>query len=594
MARAVIESDAKDRAAVSSSRQELIDIQKNIVEDLRREIRASVGGETREYQMYLQEYNRQFRHYERRSSMDEMLARLRRADIIYNGDYHTMPQAQRIPLRILRRLVHRRPRVTLAVEVVRIDHQDHLDRYMAGDISEAEFLDAIDYESTWGFPWAQYRELLLFAKQHRLRVLGINSQPKGGRWTLRKRDRAAARVIARELLERPERLIYVFDGDLHIAPQHLPEAVDTLLAGFDRKPRSVIVYQNNESIYWELARDRLEQETDVVLMGEDRFCVMSTPPIIKFQSYLNWIDNTRELASPSLRGWQGDIFGDEALYNQILQMVHIISQFLEIGADGLEDFIVHSPADLDFLYRLRADRRLSPGEIAAIAAHIRTNESYFIEKGNIIYIANLSVNHAAEEATHFIHRVSAGPRRPDLTQAEDFYCRVMREALGFFGSKIINHKRLCYKEVDYVDFLEKTARKRIRDPRRREIREISRIVTRHKKLERNYFRTGKRFKPPNLSRLHLPVRLGVVHALGYMLGNRLYHALIRQLLPRKKSARSWQENLTKKAMLLWNTSDLSERSEISANVIKVRPSICSRGPIGSAIAIHRRPAGILL
>ncbi len=543
MTRATVESNIKDRAAVSSSRQELIEIQKTIVEDLRREIRASVGGQTKEYQTYLQEYNRQFRHYERRSSMEEMLDSLRRADIIYNGDYHTMAQAQRIPLRILRRLVHLRPRITLAVEVVRIDHQHHLDRYLAGDISEAEYLKAVNYDTTWGFPWAQYRELLLFAGRHKIRVLGINSQPKGGRWTLKKRDRAAARVIAKELLERPERLVYVFDGDLHVAPPHLPRAVDALLSEFNESLRSVVIYQNNESIYWELARHRLEQETDVVLIAEDRFCVMSTPPIIKFQSYLNWIDKTRELASPSLRGWQGDIFGDEALYNQVLQMVHIISQFLEIEADGLEDFIVHSPADLDFLHHLRADKRLSHVEVDAIAAHIKTNESYFIDKGNIIYIANLSVNHAAEEATHFIHRVTAGPKRPDLTQVEDFYCRVMREALGFFGSKIINHKRPCYTLDDFKYVKRKYPS--LPPDRIRELRAIGRYAALHKRRERAFLSSGKPWRlHGSLYELPLPVHLGVTHALGYMLGERLFGSMLEGLIGKTAIRRLFHMNFS--------------------------------------------------
>jgi hypothetical protein len=543
MIRAIVASDTKQRAAVSSSRRELIDIQKTIVDDLRRQIRASVGGETKEYQAYLEEYNRQFRHYEKRSNMEEMLDTLRRADIIYNGDYHTMAQAQRIPLRILRRLIHLRPRITLAVEVVRIDHQHHLDRYLSDTISEAEFLGAIDYDTTWGFPWAQYRELLLFAKKHRLKVVGINTQPKGGRWPLRKRDQAAARVIARELLEKPERLVYVFDGDLHVAPPHLPRAVDRLLSEFDEKPRSVIVYQNNENIYWDLARHRLEQETDVVMLEKDRFCVMSTPPVIKFQSYLNWIDNTRELASPSLRGWQGDIFGDEVLYNQMLQMVHIISQFLEIDVEGLEDFMVHSPADLDFLYRLRADKRLSSEDVEAIATHIRTNESYFIESGNIIYIANLSVNHAAEEATHFIHRMTAGGRRPDLTQAEDFYCRVMREALGFFGSKIINHKRPCY-ELDDFKYLR---RKHPSMPpgRIRELRAVGKGVALHKRREQAFLSSPRPWRlRGHLYRLPLPIHLGVTHALGYMLGERLFRNLLEGLITKAAIRRLFHLNFS--------------------------------------------------
>lgn len=526
MTRAISGTDIKDRAAVSSSRQELIDIQKTIVEELKREIRASVGGETSEYRRYLDEYNREFRHYSKCSHMRQLLDSLRQADIVYNGDYHTMPQSQRIPLRILRRLRHARPNLTLALEMVRIEHQRYLDLFLAGDIDEREFLRAIDYEQTWGFPWENYRDLFLFARRHRLRVVGINTQPKAGRWTLRRRDRAAARVIARELLERPDHMVYVIDGDLHVAPGHLPAAVDGVLAEFGPKPNRVIVYQNNDSIYWQLARQGLEQETDVVLIAEDRFCVMSTPPIIKFQSYLNWINKTRELASPSLRGWQGDIFGDEALYNQMLHLVQIISQFLQIETRGLNEFVVHSPADLDLLYRLRADKRLSAREVEAISAHIRANESCFIDKGNIIYIANLSINHAAEEATHFINRVCSGPRRHELTQVEDFYFRVMTEALGFFGSKIINHKRPCYSADDFKYL----RRKHPTWPAERisELKTVGKYLACHRRRERAFLSTGKPWRlRGSIFELPLPVHLGVTHALGYMLGERLFRSLLR-------------------------------------------------------------------
>jgi hypothetical protein len=485
-----------------------------------------VGRETKEYLTYLEEYNGQFAHYKRCSHMQELLESLRHADIVYNGDYHTMAQAQRIPLRILRRLVHIHPRITLAVEMVRMDHQQVLDLYLAGDIAETEFLAAIDYAETWGFPWEHYRDLLLFAREHGLRVIGINTQPQGGRWTLKMRDRAAARLIAKEILERPERLLYVFDGDLHIAPSHLPAAVDGILAESDIRPRNVIIYQNNENIYWDLARHSLEQETDVVLISDNRFCIMSTPPIIKFQSYLNWIDKTRELASPSLRGWQGDVFGDEALYNQMLYLVQIVSQFLQIEAEGLDDFVVHSPADLDFLYRLRANKHLSARDVEAIAAHIKANESCFIEKGNIIYIANLSINHAAEEATHFINRVCAGPRKPDMTQTEDFYFRIMAEALAFLGSKIINHKRPCYSPDDFRYLRRKHPTKH--PDRIRDLKAIGKHVAFHKRRERAFLSTGKPWRLRGaIYELPLPIHLGVTHALGYMLGERLFRNMLR-------------------------------------------------------------------
>jgi hypothetical protein len=366
----------------------------------------------------------------------------------------------------------------------------------------------------------------VFARERGVRMIGINSEPDKGRGVLKRRDHAAARVIAREYLENPGRLIYVFDGDLHIAPGHLPSAVNALVAESDGNLRSVIVYQNNEEIYWKLAELGIEQETDVVLISKGRFCVMSTPPIIKFQSYFNWIDNARELTSPVTQTWRPDLAGDEDLYSQVLRLVMMISEFFEIEVDGLEDFVVYSPADLDFLDELKADGELTPAEVAAISAHIRTNESYFIERSNIIYIANLSINHAAEEAAHFIHTVCAGPRQPDINQVEDFYCRVMREAVGFLGSKIVNHKRPCY---GLNDFKYVKRRYPTKPPERlAEMVSIGKFVRKHKQWEKSYLSRGKPWKTDGpMYNLPLGIHIGVTHALGYMLGHRLFEALMR-------------------------------------------------------------------
>jgi hypothetical protein len=510
---------------ISPCRRELINIQEAIVKNLKKEITRSVGKGTKESQAYLDEYMREFDHYERRSSWGELISAVRRAKIVYNGDYHTMAQAQRIPLRILRDVCGHNRKITLALELVRIERQGELDRFMAGGFSEQDFLKAIDYDRTWGFPWQQYRDLFLFAQQNSIRVVGINSEPRKGRGKLRRRDQAAARVIAREHLENRDRLIYVFDGDLHIAPGHLPMAVDSLLAEFDVHPEKVIVYQNSEKVYWDLARMGIEQETDVILMSEGQFCVMSTAPIIKVQSYLNWIDNTRELASPYPRSWGLDWVGAGDLYSQVLQLVKMIAGFLGIEAEGFDDFVVYSPGDLDFLDRLLAEEGLSVSEVREIAEHIGTNESYFIEKGNIIYVANLSINHAAEEAAHFIHKLCAGPMEPDLTQVGDFYCRLMHEAIGFLGSKIVNHKRPCYTLDDF-----KNPRRRhpTKPPERiAQLKDIGRFVRKHKRFEENFISKGRLWDLDGpMYQLSPAVHIGVTHALGYMLGEQLFNGLM--------------------------------------------------------------------
>ncbi len=509
----------------SRCRLQLIEIQKRIVEKLQDEIRASLKKPGKELLRYHHEYEAEFSNFLRCSTMNELIVAASKAEIIYNGDYHTMAQAQRIPLRILRALVEKRSKITLALETVHIEHQKILDRFMRDEISEQQFLEAIDYNKTWGFPWENYRDLFIFAKDNSIRVVGMNSEDNRGRGALRRRDRQAAEVIASEYINDRDRLVYVFDGDLHVAPSHLPREVDEKLARHGLKARSLIIYQNNENIYWELARRGLEQETDVVVIDENKFCVITTPPVIKFQSFLNWIENTRELASPYPKSWGPEWTGNCDLYAQILDLVRIITEFLGIDVAGLDDFTVYSTADLDFLDDLRDNYKLTLSEIRTIAEHIGNNESYFIEKANIIYIANLSINHAAEEATHFIHKTCAGARRENLSRVEDFYCRVMREALGFFGSKIVNHKRKSPKLEDFTHIRRKYSTKppeKIED-----LKIIGHFARRHKQLEQTYLQTGKMWRTGGeMYELPLRLHIGLTHALGYMLGNEMFEALI--------------------------------------------------------------------
>lgn len=508
-----------------SSREQLIRIQKRVAERLKKEIELSLKRPSQELIKYRQEYEREFQTFKRVSSIGELIEAARRADIVYNGDYHPMPQAQRIPLRILRELIKFRPRITLAVEVVLAQHQAILDRFMADQISEPEFLKEINYEKTWGFPWQNYRNLFIFAKDNNIKVVGINSQGHRGKRALRNRDRIAARIIANQYISDPSRLIYVFDGDLHISPTHLPAATDEILKASGYNTRNVLIYQNNEQIYWELADRNLEQDAEVVLIDDNKFCVMSTPPIIKYQSYLNWIENTAELASPCPRSWGPFWTGSCDLYDQMLDLATLIAEFLEIDQSGLDDFVVYSPADLNFLDDLKTNYKLSIEEIRTIAEHIGNNESYFIERANVIYVANLSVNHAAEEITHFIHKICAGPRRNNLTQVEDFYCSIMREALGFLGSKIINHKRPCYT-ID--DFLEAATRHPSKPPEQiADMVTIGKWIAKHKSYESEYLKTGRVWSlTGKIFSLPLRIHLGVTHGLGYMLGERLFQGLI--------------------------------------------------------------------
>ena len=526
---------------MKSARKQLLQIHKRLVRRIKREIDASIGALNPAIRKYDREYHREFRHYHI-SSKAELIEAILASDVVFVGDYHTLRNAQVTLLKIIEDVLPRRLDFALAVEMARKDDQAVLDEYMRGDISEDEFLRRIDYERTWGFPWNYYKPIFEIAKANDLRVVGINSYTSGEPHTMEERDQAAAEVIAWEVIRKPGALIIVFDGDLHIAAPHLPGKVKKILRAHGLKRKMLRVFQNSENIYWRLA-ENYNEDADVVRLRRDAFCVMNTAPLVKYQSYLNWENSHEELHSSLKSDWMLSTNRSLDHSEQMHQIVRTITQFFEIKEKGLDDFSVYTTGDLNFLERLRESGEYSPDEIKEITVQILKNESYFITKGHILYLANLSIDWAAEEAAHFINHQCAGSADEPLDFQQDFYYRTMKEAIGWLGSKVIDPKRSFYTEQDFLDYLRDNVGKKL-PPREAEVRRISRYVKQHKAMERELFRSGG--DRPTLRRiLQLPISLhiGVTHALGYMVGEKLYRAMVAGIVNKAEMRRLFYEPL---------------------------------------------------
>ncbi|MBI4577960.1 MAG: ChaN family lipoprotein [Planctomycetes bacterium] len=528
------------RPALSAARREFIDLQRDLARRIKAEIQDSIGKTGAELERYQREYHRGLARSWTPSDLDALRAALRGADVIYCGDYHTLPQAQKTALRLLEEVSGRRP-VTLALEVVYDRDQGALDRYMAGELPEADFLAAIDYERTWGFPWVQYRPLFEWALREGARVVGINSDPAGKRGHLKRRDRVAAEVLAREVIERPERRLFVLDGDLHVAREHLPALVRASLRRRRRAGRFVVVFQNSEAIYWELAEQGLEQTVDVVRLDEETWCVLSATPMVKLGSYLIWQENDEELHPRVREAWRRDPEDRYDYPDQFHGFVRAIAAFLDIR-ETLDTFTVFTAEDLEFLDWLRHQRGFSEREVADVKAQVERAESYFIPRGHVVYLGNLSVNHAAEEAAHYVNTVCAGHKEGPLSRQVDFYYRAMKEALGYFGSKVINHKRACTSVAGFEGFLREVARRRHRDSQEALMVRVARAVLRHKAMEAAVLAGAPaRRSLRSVYELDPGAYGGAAHALGYILGDALYAAVMDGSVEREEVRRLYYE-----------------------------------------------------
>lgn len=104
-----------------------------------------------------------------------VLEALRAADAIYLGEQHDRAADQAAQLAIVQTLHAAQPKLAIALEMFQHPFQPALDRYLAGEIDEAELLEQSEYEQRWGFPWETYAPLLRFAKAHQLPVLALNA-----------------------------------------------------------------------------------------------------------------------------------------------------------------------------------------------------------------------------------------------------------------------------------------------------------------------------------------------------------------------------------------------------------------------------------
>lgn len=500
-----------------SPRMELLGLQKAIFERNDHIIRAEAIVEEPGFAPYERRYKKFVSDFEQASKIEEVLKAIEDADIIYIGDYHTNPQSQRTLLRLLKLLIGRLSSLGIAVELVRDDQQKVLDRFLADKISEKHFLKKIEFKKYWYFDlWQNFKPVFDFSRYHSIPVYGVESAEAEGKG-LRERDKKSGEIIADVMEQHPEQKLFVFVGDLHIAPDHLPKEVDRALAEKGLKRKRLILYQNSESIYWKLAEQRREEKVEIVKINNESYCLVITPPIVWQQTFLNWLEH------------EGETIDYADAKHTVLELVERIADFLELRLPKYyEEMEVFTCGDLSFLEALKKDKSFTSKELKTIRHQILSSESYFIARKRYIYLANVSINHAAEEAAHYLKYLCSGEER-ERPLADAFYANTIHEAIGFFGSKIVNHKRKCLHERQINELIEYLSSIHFPSKRRIEL-EMAHLVLEHKKRERRKNPTPYRESVPH----ETDVFLGTTHMLGYMLGDRLYYSLLGGIISKQE------------------------------------------------------------
>jgi hypothetical protein len=405
-----------------SPREQLLKMQRIILKQLKRSVHRLQGEAPPEIERYYQAYKREFKNYQKISNKSELLKSARQADIIFGADFHPFAQSQRTHLRILRELVKNKKQVVLALEAIDSKFQNTVEAYLDGEIDDKNFLRKINYSQSWGFPWENYKVLFDFAKTYDLPIYGINQSGldrQKSDLTLRDSHSASRIVALRQKF--PHALIYVVYGDLHLASTHLPRLTRKYLGKPDHT-RFLTVFQDSETLYWRLAKRKLEERVDVLKLRTDAYCVVNSPPWIKWQAYLDFLEQTEEV----------DI--DENLHH----FIKVIQKLWKIDRP-MTDFNAFSKGNVPFAHHI--SKTLSKMDLNRVMTLVRQDKSFFIPQPATFYFHSSDVNHIVTLAGQFIHSKMRRDHEVHLRFPQDMAARVWIEAIGFFASKLINNRR---------------------------------------------------------------------------------------------------------------------------------------------------------
>jgi len=105
-------------------------------------------------------------------SLSEIIPDLKKARLVFVGERHDQERHHQAQLEVIRRLYDSGVPVAVGLEMFRRDSQAELDHWVKGEIREETFQKI--YLDNWDLPWNLYRDIFIFARDHKIPLVGLN------------------------------------------------------------------------------------------------------------------------------------------------------------------------------------------------------------------------------------------------------------------------------------------------------------------------------------------------------------------------------------------------------------------------------------
>lgn len=410
------------------------------------------------------------------SQLKDLLKSIEKSSVVYLGDFHTFDQSSRNLQRLIKTLLQTRRKICLGVEFIHHQYQNEIDHFVAKNITEIEFLEAIQYKESWRFPWVHYRTFFELAQKNKLEIKALNS-----RGSLSQRDTFAAGKIQNHIIENPKSLMLVLFGEYHIAPNKLPQQVKKLIP-FDI--HQTLIHQNLDEAYWALEEQGLHTISQIIKFKENEYSLQTSPPWIKYESMIYWYENIIEDSEFEIHHYMletgfmalNSSVPDTFLYiaKQVATAINYIPQKAH-----LEDYNIYDHQKMEYVIT-QIDKLPTTSLRKQYEKFVKEGRKFKLPFSRLYYCSSYSVNRIAFLAGLHLLDIYQAEKNPDYehllignktNQKFIFICYQM--IMGYFASKIINPYRKCDL---YGDIVKKLHHPKLKSNHRNELKLVKRCL----------------------------------------------------------------------------------------------------------------------
>jgi uncharacterized iron-regulated protein len=109
-------------------------------------------------------------------SLADIVKDLTESPLVFVGELHTTQSHHHAQLKTIRALKKGGTPVAIGLEMFRRDSQSDLDRWVNGELSDKGF-EKIYYKN-WNYPYPLYKDIFLYAREHKIPMVGLNVSPE--------------------------------------------------------------------------------------------------------------------------------------------------------------------------------------------------------------------------------------------------------------------------------------------------------------------------------------------------------------------------------------------------------------------------------